>query len=70
MDHYGEVVDVFFKDMRRAKATKQLFKQRLKKNQSGPWEIVTEKLKSYGVVYREPIVGNDALNGKINQQQS
>jgi putative transposase len=50
---YGEVVDVFLQNRRDAKAAKRFFGRLLKKHKGVPREIVTDKLRSYGVAHRE-----------------
>lgn len=53
VDQDGEVVDVFLQSRRDAKAAKRFFKRMLKKHRGEPREIVTDKLRSYGVAQRE-----------------
>ena len=55
VDQDGEVVDVFLQDRCDAKAAKRFFKRMLKKHNSEPRKIVTDKLRSYGVAHRELI---------------
>ena len=55
VDQDGEVVDVFLQNRRDAKAAKRFFKRVLKKHKGEPREIVTDKLRSYGVAHRELI---------------
>lgn len=55
VDQDGEVVDVFLQNRRDAKAAKRFFKRMLKKHKGEPREIVTDKLRSYGVAHRELI---------------
>ncbi len=52
VDQDGEVVDVFLQCRRDAKAAKRFFKRMLKKHRGEPREIVTDKLRSYGVAHR------------------
>ena len=52
---YGEVVDVFLHKRRDSKAAKRFFKRLLKTHRDEPREIVTDKLRSYGVAHRELI---------------
>ena len=53
VDQDGEVVDVFLQQRRDAQAAKRFFGRLLKKHQGEPREIVTDKLRSYGVAHRE-----------------
>jgi len=55
VDQDGEVVGVFLQSRRDAKAAKRFFKRMLKKHRGEPREIVTDKLRSYGVANRELI---------------
>lgn len=50
---YGEVVDVFLQARRDGKAAKRFFKRLLLSHGNEPRKIVTDKLRSYGVVHRE-----------------
>ncbi len=52
---YGEVVDVYLRKRRDGAAAKRFFKRLLKKHQTEPRKIVTDKLRSYGVAHRELI---------------
>jgi len=55
VDQDGEVVDVFLQKRRDSGAVKRFFKRLLKTNRDEPREIVTDKLRSYGVAHRELI---------------
>ena len=55
VDQDGEVVDVFLQTRRDGKAAKRFFKRLLKRHHDEPRKIVTDKLRSYGVVHRELI---------------
>jgi putative transposase len=55
VDQDGEVVDVFLQKRRDSKAAKRFFKKLLKTDRNEPRKIVTDKLRSYGVVHRELI---------------
>jgi len=55
VDQDGEVVDVFLQKRRDGKAAKRFFRRLLKKHRGVPREIVTDKLRSYGVAHREII---------------
>ena len=49
IDQEGEVVDVFLQSRRDGAAAKQFFKRLLRRHGGEPREIVTDKLRSYGV---------------------
>jgi len=55
VDQDGEVVDVFLQSRRDGKAAKRFFRRLLKTHRNEPREIVTDKLRSYGVAHRELI---------------
>ena len=55
VDQDGEVVDVFLQLRRDGAAAKRFFKRLLRSHGGEPRKIVTDKLKSYGVVHRELI---------------
>lgn len=54
VDQDGEVVDVYLQTRRDAKAAKRFF-QRIVKAGRKPREIITDKLRSYGVAHRSLI---------------
>jgi putative transposase len=53
VDQDGEVVDVFLQKRRHEKAAKHFFKRLLLICKSEPRKIVTDQLRSYGVVHKE-----------------
>ena len=55
VDQDGEVVDVFLQSRRDGAAAKRFFKRLIRNHRGEPRKIVTEKLRSYGVVHRELI---------------
>ena len=55
VDQDGEIVDVFLQSRRDSAAAKRFFKRLLRRHGSEPREIVTDKLRSYGVAHRELI---------------
>ena len=55
VDQDGEVVDVFLQKRRDGAAAKRFFKRLLRIHRNEPRKIVTDKLRSYGVVHRELI---------------
>jgi len=56
VDQDGEVVDIYLQKRRDAKAAKRFF-QRFLNSGGMPREIVTDKLRSYGVAHRSLIPG-------------
>jgi putative transposase len=56
---YGEVVDVYLQSKRNCATAKPFFKRILRRHGSEPRNIVTDKLKSYGVAHRELIHNKD-----------
>ena len=54
VDQDGEVVDVYLQERRDAKAAKRFF-QRFLRSGGVPREIITDKLRSYGVAHRSLI---------------
>ncbi len=55
VDQDGEVIDVFLQKRRDGAAAKRFFKRLLKKHRGEPREIITDKLRSYGVAHRDLI---------------
>ena len=55
VDQDGEVVDVFLQARRDGKAAKRFLRRLLKRHEDEPRQIVTDKLRSYGVAHRELI---------------
>ena len=55
VDQDGDVIDVFLQARRDGRAAKLFFKRPLKSNHGEPSNIVTDKLRSYGVAHRELI---------------
>ena len=55
VDQDGEVIDVFLQSRRDGAAAKRFFKRLLRGHGGEPREIVTDKLRSYGVAQRELI---------------
>ena len=52
---YAEVVDVYLQARRDGAAAKRFFRRLLRNHRGEPREIVTDKLRSYGVAHRELI---------------
>ena len=55
VDQEGKVVDVFIQSRRDGAAAKRFFKRLLRRHGEEPREIVTDKLRSYGVAHCEMI---------------
>ena len=55
IDQDGEVVDVFLQARRDGAAATRYFKRLLQRHHGEPRNIVTDKLRSYGVAHRELI---------------
>ena len=55
VDQEGEIIDVFLQSRRDGAAAKRFFKRLLRGHGGEPGEIVTDKLRSYGVAQRELI---------------
>ena len=53
MDQDGEIVDVYLQTKRDGATAKRFFKRLLRSHGGEPRKIVTDKLRSYGVVHRE-----------------
>jgi len=57
VDQDGEVVDVFLQAKRDGAAAKRFFKRLLRSHGTEPRQILTDKLRRYGVAHRELIPG-------------
>ena len=55
VDQDGEVIDVFLQSCRDGSAAKRFFKRLLRRQGGAPRQIVTDKLRSYGVAQRDLI---------------
>ena len=55
VDQDGDVIDVFLQSRRDGAAAKRFFKRLLRRHGGEPREIVTDKLRSYGVAQRDLI---------------
>ena len=55
IDQDGDIIDVFLQSRRDVAAAKRFFKRLLRRHGGEPREIVTDKLRSYGVAHREMI---------------
>ena len=52
VDQDGDVIDILVQRHRNARAAKRFFRKLLKGQGSTPWQLVTDKLKSYGAAHR------------------
>jgi putative transposase len=52
VDQDGDVIDILVQRYRNARAAKRFFRKLLKSQGSPPWQLVTDKLKSYGAAQR------------------
>ena len=55
VDQDGDVVDVYLRDRRDARAVKRSFHRLLYRHGDAPWKVVTDKLGSYRVAHRESV---------------
>jgi len=52
VDQDGDVIDILVQRYRNARAAKRFFRKLLKGQESIPWQLVTDRLKSYGAAHR------------------
>ncbi|MFH1764660.1 MAG: IS6 family transposase [Gemmatimonadota bacterium] len=52
VDQDGDVIDILVQRYRNARAAKRFFRRLLKGQGSKPWQLVTDKLRSYGAAHR------------------
>ena len=52
VDQDGDVIDILVQRYRHARAATRFFRKLLKGQESKPWQLVTDKLKSYGAARR------------------
>jgi putative transposase len=52
VDQDGDVIDILVQQYRNARAAKRFFRKLLKGQGSKPWQLVTDKLRSYGAAHR------------------
>jgi putative transposase len=52
VDQDGDVIDILVQRYRNARAAKRFFRKLLKGQGSKPWQLVTDKLRSYGGAHR------------------
>ena len=61
VDQDGDVIEISVQRYRDARAAKRFFRKLLKGQRSKPWQVVTDKLRSYGAAHRNimPSVGHN-----------
>jgi putative transposase len=64
VDQDGEVVDVYLQARRDGAAAKRFFKRLLRSHGGEPRKIVTDKLRSHGIVHRELMPGVIHVNSQ------
>ncbi len=52
VDQDGDVIEILVQKKRNARAAKRFFRKLLKSQGCTPWQLVTDKLKSYGTAHR------------------
>ena len=52
VDQDGDVIDILVQRYRNARAAKRLFRKLLKGQERAPWQLVTDKLRTYGAAHR------------------
>jgi len=52
VDQDGDVIDILVQRFRNARAAKRFLRKLLKGQESKPWQLVTDKLRSYGAAHR------------------
>ena len=71
VDQDGDVIDILVQRYRNARAAKRFFRKLLKGQGSRPWQLVTDKLKSYGAAHRSvmPSVDHNTARYKNNRAE-
>ena len=52
VDQDGDLIDILVQRYRNARAARRFFRKLLKRQGSQPWQLVTDKLRSYGAAHR------------------
>ena len=55
VDQDGDVIDILVTKRRDRQAAKRFFRKALKRQGQAPWQLVTDKLRTYRAAHREPI---------------
>ncbi|GMR14303.1 MAG: IS6 family transposase [Gemmatimonadota bacterium] len=71
VDQDGDVIDILVQRYRNARAAKRFFRKLLKGQGSPPWQLVTDKLKSYGAAHRSvmPSVNHTTVRYENNRAE-
>jgi putative transposase len=71
VDQDGDVIDILVQKHRNARAAKRFFRKLLKGQGSEPWQLVTDKLRSYGAAHRSimPSVAHDTRRYANNRAE-
>jgi putative transposase len=71
VDQDGDVIDVLVQRYRNARAAKRFFRKLLKGQGSEPWQLVTDKLRSYAAAHRDvlPSVAHDTRQYANNRAE-
>ena len=64
VDQDGDVIDILVQRYRNARAAKRFFRKLLKEQGSKPWQLVTDKLKSYATAQRSLMPSVDHNTGR------
>jgi len=71
VDQDGDVIEILVQRYRNARAAKRFFRKLLKGQGSRPWQLVTDKLKSYGSAHRSimPSVDHNTARYENNRAE-
>jgi len=71
VDQDGDVIDILVQRQRDARAARRFFRNLLKGQESKPWRLVTDKLRSYGAAHRSvmPSVAHDTRQYANNRAE-
>jgi putative transposase len=71
VDQDGDVIDVLVQRHRNACAAKRFFRKLLKRQESAPWRLVTDQLRSYSAAHRSimPSVAHDTTRYANNRAE-
>ncbi len=68
VDQDGDVIDILVQRYRNARAAIRFFRKLLKGQESKPWQLVTDKLKSYGAASPEHYAIRGSQYGTLREQ--
>jgi putative transposase len=71
VDQDGDVIDILVQRYRNARAAKRFFRKLLKGQGTAPWQLVTDKLRSYAAAHREvmPSVDHNTARYENNRAE-